>query len=323
MKRIKGGIEVPRLEYELSKIGDLIYHEGPLLSHFINAYGEDYFFRWVDKNNKSNRWIVYKVSKEDLRKFFEKKLSHKDLVLNTPSGLVHFIDIDDEINFSRITVASVENIPPSYLPPDTAVYNPSHYEKYAKELAESLKPKKEEAAIDEYLKHSIAETFGKRSLVTAKVKKVSLTDYYSTLYNQFASHAMTLPVVIYATKKYEETKERQYRDAVDRAIDNILQARNYISMQGSVNRISHIEPWPLIIGKQQDIGIDILITSHHHHHDYWHSQDKFNRIFEHLVGLMAESSERNVESTVEKVQKELEKQMKDIAPGESNYCLGA
>lgn len=33
---------------KLIKVADLIYHDGPLLSHYVSNKGENYLFYWVD-----------------------------------------------------------------------------------------------------------------------------------------------------------------------------------------------------------------------------------------------------------------------------------
>lgn len=40
---------------KLIKVADLIYHDGPLLSHYVSNKGENYLFYWVDVDNEYNR----------------------------------------------------------------------------------------------------------------------------------------------------------------------------------------------------------------------------------------------------------------------------
>ena len=43
---------------KLIKVADLIYYDGPLLSHYVSNKGENYLFYWVDVDNEYNRWVV-------------------------------------------------------------------------------------------------------------------------------------------------------------------------------------------------------------------------------------------------------------------------
>ena len=42
------------IDYDFSgfrKIADLIYFEGPFLSHYVSSKGDDYLFYWVDRDD--------------------------------------------------------------------------------------------------------------------------------------------------------------------------------------------------------------------------------------------------------------------------------
>lgn len=43
---------------KLIKVADLIYHDGPLLSHYVSNKGENYLFYWVDVP------CVFRISKQ-------------------------------------------------------------------------------------------------------------------------------------------------------------------------------------------------------------------------------------------------------------------
>jgi len=129
MEKIAEQIDV--LNVDFTKKGDLIYHEGPILSHFVGNKGHDYFFYWVDIDDEYNRWMVFEVTNNGLKNFFGKKSRLLDLVKLSPSSHVYYIDIDDDINFKRFFRSGKDNIPTSYLPSEKSFYNERHYEKYA------------------------------------------------------------------------------------------------------------------------------------------------------------------------------------------------
>lgn len=56
--------------------GDLLYHEGPLLSHYINKDNpnEHYFYKWTDCDDVCNRWLIFRISVEKLHLFLMEKL---------------------------------------------------------------------------------------------------------------------------------------------------------------------------------------------------------------------------------------------------------
>ncbi len=134
MEKITEQLDVLYLNF--TKKGDLIYHEGPILSHFTGSDGHDYFFYWVDADDECNRWMVFKVT--NLKKFFSKKCNLQDLIKFCPSGFVYYIDIDDNIEFKKIFKSNIDNIPASYLPSEKSFYNERHYEKYAETLKRGL-----------------------------------------------------------------------------------------------------------------------------------------------------------------------------------------
>ena len=68
-------IEGYNIDYDFSqfkKVADLIYFEGPLLSHYVSSKGDDYLFYWVDRDGCDNRWLVLRVSMANLQKYIGK-----------------------------------------------------------------------------------------------------------------------------------------------------------------------------------------------------------------------------------------------------------
>ena len=74
--------KIKSLEFKFIKKGDLIYQDGPILSHFVNNLNQDYFFYWVDCDDKFNKWMVFPVTKKELVDFFNKKLSVLAIISN-------------------------------------------------------------------------------------------------------------------------------------------------------------------------------------------------------------------------------------------------
>ncbi len=132
-------INIPNLGVTLEKIGDFLYHEGPLLSLFKDKNNQEnyYFYKWTDCDEEHNRWLVFLVKKENLRRFFFKEINLKQLIveLNT---FVFLIDINDDLEVSQYLIVSSQDIPKSYLPKDTSFYKEGKYTELAKSIKENI-----------------------------------------------------------------------------------------------------------------------------------------------------------------------------------------
>lgn len=102
----------------LVRVGDLSYFEGPLLSLFQELKsGHFYVFDWVDRDLKSNRWIIYRVSPKYLLQFIYGKISHLGLFQNRPDDTLFFTDIDsNNKSFYHYEVSPIKDLPNKYIP---------------------------------------------------------------------------------------------------------------------------------------------------------------------------------------------------------------
>jgi len=76
--------EKPEIELKnhLTRIGDLINMDGPMLILFQDDRNKDFFlFDWVDGDDLTNRWIIFKVRREDLTDFVCGRISYKRVFL--------------------------------------------------------------------------------------------------------------------------------------------------------------------------------------------------------------------------------------------------
>jgi hypothetical protein len=137
MNSIKG-LNIPKLGFKPLKLGDFLYHEGPLLSHFVdeNNVHEHYFYKWSDSDTECNRWLVTKFSEETLSRFLNNDISLRQVI--SQSAFVYLLDLDNDLDEKSILVVNTQDLPKSYLPSDDSFYNEKHYEKYALSLKESL-----------------------------------------------------------------------------------------------------------------------------------------------------------------------------------------
>lgn len=134
---------------KLVRIGDLSYFEGPLLSLFeeLNS-GYLYLFDWVDRDEKHNRWLIYRVSPNHLLKFLHSKISHFELFQRRPKKEVYFVDIDSRNKvFSGYESFEIENLPESYYPNSHNFFDSAdskYFEKINSVIMSSLSKQKTE-----------------------------------------------------------------------------------------------------------------------------------------------------------------------------------
>ena len=81
---------------------DLVYLDGPFLSHYVSGKGDDYLFYWVDRDDKDNRWLVLRVSLSSLQKYIGKELTLLELIENPNDGYLYSVDVDNDLNYHNI-----------------------------------------------------------------------------------------------------------------------------------------------------------------------------------------------------------------------------
>ena len=87
------GIQLDGLDFKPLKMGDLLYHEGPLLSHFVDEENpsNQYFYKWSDHDDTAHRWMIFKVMERDLSDFFQHKNTLLDIIRH--NAFVYFVDL--------------------------------------------------------------------------------------------------------------------------------------------------------------------------------------------------------------------------------------
>lgn len=159
------GVEMKKLTFELIKRGDLIYYEGPVLSHFVDEFGREYLMSWKEMDDEANRWLLFHVSTAELHKYLSAKLSLYSLIRKTESGTVFFLDIDDEAEIKSIKCVEIAAIPTAYLPGRDSYFEIEYATYYARHLAENLKTilKNEKRPQDDFLETAATQLFGVNS----------------------------------------------------------------------------------------------------------------------------------------------------------------
>ena len=112
----------------LTKIADLIYFEGPLLSLFIATLacrdynGPKYLYYWCDASDVVNRWLLFSISDKRFDLYLRKKISLREVILEPDDGLLHVCDIDGELRYRNVYVVSPDCLPESYIPDEDSYY---------------------------------------------------------------------------------------------------------------------------------------------------------------------------------------------------------
>jgi len=128
------GVRLQNLTFEFKALGDFLYWEGPLLSHLVNQYDEDFLFQWCGKDETFNRWLLYKTNYDLLHRYFRGDLTDLDLLLANPDGFVYIVDVDHDVNWRQIFVVAFDDIPKNYLPNAAVNYDPGDFEPYTEKL---------------------------------------------------------------------------------------------------------------------------------------------------------------------------------------------
>ena len=134
-------VEISKLGFVPQKLGDLLEHEGPLLSLYIDRDNpENYFlYKWVDNDEKCNRWAILPCTSKDLLAFFEGGKHLRELFLNKPFCFV--IDLDEHLQIQSIQIIATEALPEAFLPSEKSFFQEEAFSVFATSYHNLLKQK--------------------------------------------------------------------------------------------------------------------------------------------------------------------------------------
>ncbi len=153
MKDVKA-LKITHLYFQPIKMGDFLYYEEPLLSHFIDKDNpnDHYFFRWVDCDDDCHHWFIFKSLEKDIVAFLNRDITLCQMI--TKNTTIFLVDLDDELNKKQILIATINELPDSYLPSKTSFFNEEHYHAYTLELKHQFEKKiSEQSLVAELLKN--------------------------------------------------------------------------------------------------------------------------------------------------------------------------
>jgi len=108
---------------KLIKVSDLIYFDGPLLSHYTSEKGDNYLYYWVDVDDVYNRWLIIRTDIFSIQQYLDKKISLHSIVSDPNDGFVYAVDIDSNAVYHNIKVVKINDLPENYLPSFESYYD--------------------------------------------------------------------------------------------------------------------------------------------------------------------------------------------------------
>ena len=108
---------------KLSKVRDLIYFDGPLLSHYQSENGENFLFYWIDSDETNNRWLIFRMSLSNIYKYVEKHISLHDIFTKNDNEIIYKVDIDNDLRYTNLSLVKIQELPLIYLPDPDSYYS--------------------------------------------------------------------------------------------------------------------------------------------------------------------------------------------------------
>lgn len=199
-------IKLTTLNFNPKKIGDLVYSEGPVLSHFIGDNGKQYFFTWVDNDEAYNRWLVFEVNNLELFLFFNNKQNLKSIVLD--KDFVYFLDLNELLEPSNVQIVDRKSIPVEYLPSENSEYDKDNYEPYAEKLKAEID---HEFRFNHLIKNSLAESFSESTLILPLIESINIPSFLLFGHLQYLN-TIFITLLIDSALNYELTREKKFED---------------------------------------------------------------------------------------------------------------
>lgn len=119
LQGIEGGFSI----VELTKVSDLIYFDGPFLSHYVHKSGDNYLAYWVDCDDEFQRWLVFRVGIITLQKYVDKKMSLLDVIRQLDDGFVYLIDVNVDGKATTPKMLFLNQLPKDYFPDADSYYD--------------------------------------------------------------------------------------------------------------------------------------------------------------------------------------------------------
>lgn len=148
----------------LTKTADLVLFDGPILGLSENPSGEPYLHLWCDVDGHVNRWVVFRVSREQLTRYVDRRVTLRNLVLDPPDGFLYLADMTDDLSFEGVQIVQPSDLPDSYRPSQDSLYKfePINTEVSLNELSRRYGT----PILNVHLRHGQGVSYGSANAVT-------------------------------------------------------------------------------------------------------------------------------------------------------------
>jgi hypothetical protein len=106
----------------LEKRADLVYYDGPVLALSEGPSGDPYLHLWCDVDDNTNRWLVFRVTREQLTRFVNRLVPLRQLVVSPPDGFLYLADVRNDLSYAAVQLVLPTALPDSYVPPADSNY---------------------------------------------------------------------------------------------------------------------------------------------------------------------------------------------------------
>jgi len=108
---------------DLRKVADLTYFDGPLLSLFRDTEERSYLYYWCDADEMYNRWLVLRITEEQLAMYIKQTLPLYEMIVHPIGGELFVVDIDSQGQQRAVVLTQPEQLPADYLPQKDALFD--------------------------------------------------------------------------------------------------------------------------------------------------------------------------------------------------------
>lgn len=108
---------------DLVKMSDLIFFDGPLLSHYVHKSGTNYLSYWVDCDDEYERWLVFNVGLTYLQRYVNGEISLLNLLKGIENGLINVVDVNTDGDIINNQLVEISNLPESYFPDEDSLFD--------------------------------------------------------------------------------------------------------------------------------------------------------------------------------------------------------
>ena len=113
------------------KIDDLVYYDGPLLSHYTTPDGDRHFlFKWLDYDALHQRWLVLEVTLEHLYDYLTNARTLHSILAQEYNRSVFVADADSAGDFEQVKLVDRTALPANYRPTVDSYYGLEPSEEY-------------------------------------------------------------------------------------------------------------------------------------------------------------------------------------------------